>query len=57
VIRYEPRVSFLHEGSVVAARGAELARSERYFITKHLGDSRAQRMFAVAHKLLPYLHF
>lgn len=56
VIRYEPRVSFLHEGSVVAARGAELARSERYFIAKHFSDSRAQRMFALAHRLLPHLH-
>jgi GT2 family glycosyltransferase len=56
VIRYEPRVSFFHEGSVVAARGAELSRSERYFISKHFGDSRAQRMFAIAHKLLPRLH-
>jgi hypothetical protein len=56
VIRYEPRVSLFHEESVVASRGPELARSERYFIEKHFGDSRAQRMFAVAHKLLPHLH-
>lgn len=55
-IRYEPRVSLFHEESVVASRGPELARSERYFIEKHFGDSRAQRMFAVAHKLLPHLY-
>lgn len=56
VIRYEPRVRFLHEGSVVAARATELARSERYFIQKHFGESRAQRMYAVAHRSLAYLN-
>jgi N-acetylglucosaminyl-diphospho-decaprenol L-rhamnosyltransferase len=56
VIAYEPSVRVRHHGSVVAGRGAELARSERYFIEKHFANHPMQPVFAAVHRLLPYLH-
>lgn len=54
-IRYEPSVVIRHHGSVVAGRGAELARAERQFIDKHFAGLRTQRIFEWIHRTLPRL--
>lgn len=55
-VMYEPGVCVHHVGSVVADRVAGLAAAERYFIAKHCGHRRAQRVYAAAHRGLAYLH-
>lgn len=52
-VRYEPGISVRHLGSVVAGRGAELARAERQFIDKHFAGRRSQRVFEWIHRTLP----
>jgi hypothetical protein len=52
-VLYEPAVTVRHLGSVVARRPEELARSERYFIEKHLDGRRSQRLFEKLHRVLP----
>lgn len=54
-ISYDPRIVARHHGSVVAARGDELARSTSYFIAKHFPHRRTQRAFAAAHQRLAHL--
>lgn len=54
-VLYEPAVTVRHRGSVVARRPEELARSERYFIEKHLDGRLSQRLFEKLHRGLPHI--
>jgi N-acetylglucosaminyl-diphospho-decaprenol L-rhamnosyltransferase len=53
-IVYNPRITVLHHGSVVAGR-QELERSTEYFIDKHFGRSALQPGLAALHRLLAHL--
>ncbi len=55
LVAYEATVVVRHSGSVVADRGAELARANRYFIAKHFAGRRSQRVFATVDRWLPYV--
>lgn len=54
-IVYDPAIVVRHLGSVVADRSEALERSRRYFVSKHFGDRRSQRIYAAVHRRLGYL--